>query len=403
MSVLVALDNPLDQYLMRHPEAFFGKPHESARMSPTNPYILKPQLLCAAYEAPLTPQDAELFDTDLSVLAQELTDDGFLRARSGRWHLEPEVTYPAQDVNIRSTSASFYTLVEEESAVILETMDEWSAYLQWHPGGVYLHLGEAYLITDLDLESRTAYAATTDVPYYTQVRDRTETRVLNTFRQKSVAETAAYLGEVSVSTSVVGFRRMEHLTNKELGVEPLSLPTQSYDTVALWFDIPEKALATIRAERLDLAGGLHAVEHAAIGVLPLFALCDRNDIGGISTLLHPDTGKPQVFIHDGHPGGVGISEHGYEIIEDLWRATLDVVSECPCQSGCPSCIHSPKCGNNNQPLDKAVARLLLREILSMAPLSLRSDTAPGLADRSRGGPTTWVDVRGRPLRDDRMA
>ena len=148
-----------------------------------------------------------------------------------------------------------------------------------------------------------------------------------------------------------------------LGEEQVSLPPQSYDTVALWFDIPRTTVARIRAERLDLAGGLHAMEHAAIGVLPLFAMFDRNDIGGISTPLHPDTGGPQVFIYDGHLGGVGISEHGYEVIEELWRATLDVVSECPCRSGCLSCIHSPKCGNNNQPLDKQVACELLRDIL----------------------------------------
>jgi DEAD/DEAH box helicase domain-containing protein len=188
--------------------------------------------------------------------------------------------------------------------------------------------------------------------------------VLSVHETKRAGETTAYLGEVAVSTTVVGFRRRAHFTNEVLGEERLSLPTQTYNTIALWFDIPSETLARIQAERGDLAGGLHAVEHAAIGVLPLFALCDRNDIGGISTPLHPDTGRPQVFIHDGHPGGVGIAEHGYAVIEDLWKATLDVVSECPCRSGCPSCIHSPKCGNNNQPLDKQVAVQMLQDILA---------------------------------------
>ena len=365
LSILLALDNPLDQYLMRHPETFFGKSHESARISPTNPYVLKPQLLCAAYEAPLTAEDAELFDSDLEVHAQELADEGALRARNGRWHLEPDVSYPAQDVNIRSASANFYTLVERDSGVILETVEEFSAFLQLHPGGVYLHQGDAYLITDLDIESHTAYAIETDVPYYTEARDLTETRVLNVYKKKRAGGTTAYLGEVTVSTTVVGFRRRAHMTSEVLGEEYVSLPSQSYNTTALWFDIPEDTLARIHSERLDLAGGLHAAEHAAIGILPLFALCDRNDIGGISTPIHPDTGKPQVFIHDGHPGGVGITEHGYEVLEELWRATLDAVSECPCRSGCPSCIHSPKCGNNNQPLDKGVAMLILRDILAV--------------------------------------
>jgi DEAD/DEAH box helicase domain-containing protein len=363
LTVLVALDNPLDQYLMRHPETFFGKSHESVRISPDNPYVLKPQLLCAAYEAPLTAGDSQLFDADLPAHAREMADEGLLHARGGRWHLEPEVTYPAQDVNIRSTSANFYTLVDSESGVILETVEEAAAFTQLHPGGIYLHQGEAYLITDLDLESLTAYAVRTDAPYYTEVRDLTETRVLGVHKEKRAGRTTVYLGEVAVSTTVVGFRRRSHLTGEVLGEEYVSLPTRRYDTIAFWFDIPRDALERIHDQRSDLAGGLHAVEHAAIGVLPLFALCDRNDIGGISTPLHPDTGRPQVFIHDGHPGGVGIAEHGYEVIEDLWKATLEVVSECPCESGCPSCIHSPKCGNNNQPLDKEVALLLLRQIL----------------------------------------
>ena len=155
-----------------------------------------------------------------------------------------------------------------------------------------------------------------------------------------------------------------------MGDEYVELPPQEYETTALWFTPDRYTLDRIHAEKLDLAGGLHAVEHAAIGLLPLFAMCDRNDIGGISTPLHPDTGRPQVFIHDGHPGGVGVAEHGYEVIEDLWRATYEVISQCPCEAGCPSCIHSPKCGNNNQPLDKEVARMVLEGLLSDIPESL---------------------------------
>ena len=362
LSVLVALDNPLDQYFMRHPEMLFGKPHEAARISPANPYVLKPHLLCAAYEAPLTMADTEFFGPDLLWYADELINDDLLHTRSNRWHLQPDVAYPAQDVNIRSTSSRSYTLVEGESGVVLETVDEMSAFLQLHPGAVYLHQGEPYLITDLDLDSRTAYAVSTDVPYYTAVRDLTETRVLKVLKKKSAGRTRVYLGEVKVSTSVVGFRRLAHFSEEVLGEEYLSLPTQSYETIALWFDIPEETVGQVRGERLDLAGGLHAAEHAAIGILPLFALCDRNDIGGISTPLHPDTGRPQVFIHDGHPGGVGIAEHGYEVIRELWETTLKVIDECPCGSGCPGCIQSPKCGNNNEPLDKTVAIRLLRAI-----------------------------------------
>ena len=373
LSVLVALDNPLDQYLMRHPEALFEKPHEAARISAANAYILKPHLLCAAYEAPLTMQDTEYFGPELLWYADELMEEGLVHTRLGRWHLAPEVTYPAQDVNIRSTSARFYTLVERDSGVILETVDEMAAFLQLHPGGVYLHQGEPYLVSELDLESQTAYAVKSEVPYFTQVRDYTETRVLKVLKKQHAGSADVYLGQVNVSTQVVGFSRKAHFTEQVLGEEYLSLPPHNYDTVALWFDIPPDTLDYITKEKLDLAGGLHATEHAAIGVLPLFALCDRNDIGGISTPLHPDTGRPQVFIHDGHPGGVGVAEQGFEIIEELWRATLDVVSQCPCESGCPSCIQSPKCGNNNQPLDKAVAILMLREILGSPDARRRTE------------------------------
>ena len=363
LSILVAQDNPLDQYLMRHPEEFFAKRHESARISPVNPYVLKPHLLCAAYEMPLTSADADLFGPDLQRAAVALTEENLLHHRGGKWHLDPMVNYPAQETNIRSTSPHFYTLVEQDSGVILETMDEASAFFQLHPGSIYLHWGQPYLITDLDLDSRTAYAVQTDVPYYTSARDISDTRILQLFKEKRAGHTRVYLGEVEVSSTVIGFKRKAHFTEEVLGEEYLSLPPHIFNTIALWFDIPEGTLRHIISNRLDMAGGLHACEHAAIGVLPLFALCDRNDIGGLSTPLHPDTGKPQIFIHDGHPGGVGIAEHGYEVIEDLWQATLDVISNCPCEAGCPSCIQSPKCGNNNQPLDKLVAELILRDIL----------------------------------------
>ena len=235
--------------------------------------------------------------------------------------------------------------------------------MQLHPGAIYLHQGESYLVTELDMESHTAYVSSTDAPYYTQSRDHTETRILNTYTQREAGRVEVFFGEVMVSTQVLGFKRIKHHTDEVLGDEYVELPKQEFETTALWFGPPRDTLDFIQSEKLDLSGGLHAVEHAAIGILPLFAMCDRNDIGGITTPLHPDTGRPQVFIHDGHPGGVGVSEHGYEVIEDLWRATLEVIAQCPCESGCPSCIHSPKCGSNNQPLDKQVARLILASIL----------------------------------------
>ena len=363
LTVLVAQDNPLDQYVMRHPETFFGRTPENALISPTNPYVLKPHLLCAAYEASLSPEDGKLFGVDVTSEAAELESDGFLTSANGRWHLSPDFDYPAQHINIRYTSSVFYTLVDRESGVILETLEEWTAFTQLHPGAIYLHQGQPYLVTNLDLESQTAHVTETDVPYYTEVNDYTVTRILNVYKQKKAGRTTAYLGEVEVTTTVVGFRRRNQFSDEVLGTEYVDLPPRRYETTSLWFDVPGDTLTKIKDEKMDLAGGLHACEHAAIGVLPLFALCDRNDIGGISTPLHPDTGQPQVFIHDGHPGGVGIAERGYEVIEDLWRATLDVIAGCLCSSGCPGCVQSPKCGNNNSPLDKGVAAMLLRSML----------------------------------------
>jgi len=181
--------------------------------------------------------------------------------------------------------------------------------------------------------------------------------------EKAIGRVKVYLGEVEVTTTVVGFRKKRVYTEEVIGEEPLDLPPRSFKTVALWFDLPEQMEGALAKEGLDFAGGLHAAEHATIGMLPLFALCDRNDIGGLSTPLHPDTGRAQIFIHDAHPGGVGIAEKGFELVAELWDKTLKLVSECPCEDGCPSCVQSPKCGNNNQPLDKKAARLILAQLL----------------------------------------
>ena len=363
LSVLVAQDTPLDQFLMRHPEYFFGSSHESARLSPGNQYISKPHLICAAYEAPLSMDDTEFFGPELLWYADELIEDEFLHVYDDRWHLMPTESYPAERVGIRSASGAFYTLVDSETGAILETLSEHAAFMQLHPGAIYLHQGETYLVESLDRDSQTAYASRTDVPYYTLSKDFTETRVLNIYKSRAAGRTRVFLGEVNVSTHMVGFERLDAHTDEALGSEYIQLPPQEFDTTALWFGVPKDTLDAIHRDKLNLMGGLHAVEHAAIGLLPLFAMCDRNDIGGISTPMHPDTGHPQVFIHDGHPGGVGIAEHGYEIIEELWRATYETIRECPCESGCPSCIHSPKCGSGNEPLDKGVARLLLEAAL----------------------------------------
>ena len=363
LSFLIGLDNPLDQYLMRHPESFFQKSVENALVNPDNPYILRAHLMCAAWELPLSSEDEVFFGSALSKETAELAKRGALRERRGRWYLAPSIAYPAQSINIRSTSGEKYTIMDTSTGSLLETIEASVAFFQVHPGAIYLHQGESYLVTELDLASRTAYAMPTSATYYTQVKDLTDLHIVRVIRSRNTGQAKVYLGEVEVTTTVVGFRKKAQFTEEVISEEPLDLPPQHFPTVSLWFDLPARVISRLDKDQLDLAGGLHAAEHAAISILPLFALCDRNDIGGVSTPFHADTGKAQIFIYDAHPGGIGIAEKGFDLIGQLWEATLKAIAECPCQEGCPSCIQSPKCGNNNKPLDKKAAEVLLEGLL----------------------------------------
>jgi len=362
LSFLIALDNPLDQYLMRHPDFLFSKNFDNALINPENPYILRPHLLCAAWEKPLNSGDKDFFGSNTEIEMDRLVREGKIRERKNKWYLSPSISYPAQDINIRATSKHNYTVFDISQGCILETVEESAAFSQIHPGAIYLHQGESYLIVDLDLNTHTAMATPTQVDYYTQAKEITDLRVTKITTEKEHKGIKVYLGNVDVTTTVIGFKKKRQFTEEVIGEESLDLPPQNFPTQALWFDLPRRAVDKIAESGLDFHGGLHACEHAAIGILPLFALCDRNDIGGVSTPFHPDTGKTQIFIYDAYPGGIGIAEKGFEIITRLWQATLKVIEECPCSDGCPSCIQSPKCGNNNQPLDKKAALIILQEL-----------------------------------------
>jgi DEAD/DEAH box helicase domain-containing protein len=362
LSFLIGLDNPLDQYFMRHPDFLFGKNFENALVNPDNPYILRAHLLCAAWELPLVTEDEEFFGPALLGEIPVL-EEGLLRERKGRWYVTPSVIYPAQGINIRSTSGENYAIMDTSTASLLETIEASVALFQIFPGAIYLHQGESYLVENLDLAARTAHAKPVTVNYHTQDKEITDLHIIKVIQNKKYRGIKVYLGEVEVTTRVVGFKKLANFTEEVIGEEPLDLPPQNFPTVALWFDVPPGIAVEMAKDQLDFAGGLHATEHAAIAILPLFALCDRNDIGGVSTPLHPDTGKPQVFIYDAYPGGIGIAEKGFDLVEELWQTTLKAIKECPCEEGCPSCIQSPKCGNNNKPLDKKAAQLLLEGLL----------------------------------------
>ena len=362
LSFLIAREDPLDQYLMRNPEFFFSRNFDNAIINPSNPHILKPHLLCAAWEKPLRNGDGAFFVADIGTMLTELEQEGQLRKRHERWYPVPSIDYPAQHVTIRAASGQNYAVIDADQGCLLETVEASVAFFQVHPGAIYLHQGESYLVKELDLVRRIAWVEPSAADYYTQCTDITDLRVTGVMKQKDCHTVKVYFGDVDVTTTVVGFKRKKQLTEEVIEEEPLDLPPQNFPTKALWFDLPQRAISRIADGGLDLHGGLHACEHAAISLLPLFALCDRNDIGGVSAAFHPDTGKAQIFIYDAYPGGIGIAEKGFEMMAELWQATLKAVEACPCTDGCPSCIQSPKCGNNNKPLDKAAAIILLHEL-----------------------------------------
>jgi DEAD/DEAH box helicase domain-containing protein len=368
LTVLIALDNPLDQYFMRYPRDLFARSHEAARCDPSNPYVLIQHLPCAAYEAPLTPEDEELFARPSSSgyvdAMVHLEESGQLEYRSDRWFYTGK-RYPAQGIGLRSAGSERVLILDTSRGdEVLEEIDATTACLRVHPGAIYLHQGASYLVSELDLRDGVALVKPVDVQYYTQPREINDVRIIRSVRHRQLSACLAFYGRVRVTSQVIGFARKRQFSDEVLSQEPLDLPSQVFETMAVWWDVPPELGYVVMSGGGDLAGGLHAVEHACIGMLPLLAMCDRMDLGGVSTLRHADTERPLVCVYDAYPGGVGLAERGFEVLEAWWRATLEMVRTCPCQAGCPSCIQSPKCGNNNEPLDKSAAVLLLEALLS---------------------------------------
>lgn len=364
LALLVAQDNPLDQFLMRRPDYFFGRPHEHAAVDPTNRHILAGHLLCAAYERALNDEDWARFGGEKALhVARRLCEEGELAWRGNGLHYAGG-EYPAGRINIRSASASQYTIVNvERGGATLGTVEEARAFEEIHPGAVYLHLGESYIVEELDAQNRRAIVRPAAASYYTEPKIDSFIEIRQTLASRPFGSTVAHFSEVVVTTQVVGYRQKQLFSDEVLGVYDLDLPSQQFETEAVWYTLPAPLAAHLNDAKLDLAGGVHAVEHASIGLLPLFALCDRNDIGGVSTAYHPQTGAATIFVHDAHPGGVGIAETGFRLLDEWLTATRALLDECPCPDGCPSCIQSPKCGNNNEPLDKAAAARILGSIL----------------------------------------
>jgi len=375
LAVLVARDDPLDTYLVHHPSAVFDAPVEATVLDPANPYVLAPHLCAAAAELPLTEADLPMFSDSAAELLDVLVGRGLLRRRPSGWFW----TAPsrASDLtDLRGAGGAPVRVVEGDTGRVLGSIDRAAADHSVHAGAVYVHQGASFVVDSLDLASGLALVHREDVDHVTQARDVTDIRVLGERQRTAWGPVDLVFGEVEVTTQVTSFLRRRLVTNEVIGEVALDLPSRRLRTTAVWWTLPASLLAGCGIRPDDVPGALHAAEHAAIGLLPLVATCDRWDVGGVSTALHPDTAAPTIFVHDGHPGGAGFAERGYAAATTWLRATAAAIGACECESGCPSCVQSPKCGNGNEPLDKAGALRLLGAALAGAP-DAREDEAGG--------------------------
>ncbi len=368
VTVLVGGDDQLDRYLMSHPDEVFSRPPEPSVVNTANPFVLHPHLACAAYELPISYDDLRWWsDEELHDGVRDLVHDDRLRLRRRRRNGTEEpvahwcgVGYPSRGISLRSGSSGEIRIVDDRRDQLIGTVDESRAFTSVHTGAIYLHRGQAFEVVRLDLVRREARVEEADGGEYTQARSTTDIRVLDIEASRAVGAATLHLGSVEVSTLVTGYQLRETRSRRILSNEPLDLPEQRLVTRAFWYTVDPEIVDRCGP---DPAGTLHATEHAAIGLLPLFTICDRWDVGGVSTVVHADTGLPTVFVYDGYPGGAGIAELGWEAGADHLAATVETIGACPCTDGCPSCVQSPKCGNGNEPLDKDGSARLLRAIL----------------------------------------
>jgi DEAD/DEAH box helicase domain-containing protein len=359
LAVLVASEDALDQYFMREPEALLGRRVEAAILDHANPRVLDGHVRAAAFEAPLDDADRATLGDEAIERAALLPD--LRRTQAG--YVWAGRDYPAAQVPLRSTTADAFAVVEAPTGTVLGVVERERAYSTVHAGAVYLHLGESYLVRELDLQARTAVVTAYTGDYYTQVKKETTTAIDETLRLERRCGLDLAFGRVSVTEQVVAYKKMSVRDQATLEIVPLDLPETSFETEAIWY-VPEDEQLVGLAEMPKLLGTLHAAEHSMIALLPLWAMCDRWDIGGLSTNVHFQTGRPTVFIYDGHPGGVGITQRGFDAFEGWVADTARMLEGCPCADGCPSCVQSPKCGNLNEMLDKDGALTFLRRLVA---------------------------------------
>jgi DEAD/DEAH box helicase domain-containing protein len=366
--LLVARDDPLDTYLVHHPHALLDKPVEATITDPHNPYVAGPHLLCAACEHPLT--DAEIDDLGVRDVAADLAAQGLIKRRENgggpaRWY-PTSSAYPHDDVDVRGGIGSQIAIVDATSGRLLGSADSGRAPATLHAGAVHLHQGETYVVDELDLEAGVAFVHAEQPGWTTSARMVTSVAIDERTHERVYGRVTAALARVRVTRQVVGYLRT--LTSGEvLDLVELDMPEQTLPTQAVLYTVTPRLLAVAGIEPRRVPGALHAAEHAAIGMLPLVASCDRWDVGGVSIAEHPDTGLPTVFVYDGHRGGAGFAERGFTRLRTWLAATRAAITSCSCPQGCPSCVQSPKCGNGNSPLDKEGAAALLTAVLADLP------------------------------------
>jgi DEAD/DEAH box helicase domain-containing protein len=356
LAVLVAADDPLDTYLVNHPDAVFGASVEAVVLDPENPYVLGPHLAAAAAELPLTEVDEAYFGTSMVPLLDRLAASGVLRRRPTGWFWA-EGDRPTDRVSLRGSGTTL-RIADHRTGRVLGTIDDARSHTAVHAGAVYVHQGDTFVVVSLDLDEGCALVRVGDPGWSTQARSVSAFDIVAVDRTRSWGPVGCHFGNVEVRTQVTSFlRRLP--TGEVIGEHPLELPVRSLPTKAVWWTIPVELLRAWGVPEAAIPGAAHAAEHAAIGMLPLVATSDRWDVGGVSTALHPDTGAPTILVYDGYPGGAGFAERGYDAMEAWLSGTRAAVAGCGCVAGCPSCVQSPKCGNGNEPLDKARAVTLL--------------------------------------------
>ncbi len=374
MILLVGKPDALDQYFMKHPREIFERSFEAAILDPNNPYVVKDHLVCAAAELPVTRKDEYYWPENLHPLLEELELEGVLsRTAEGDPMWFSTRRNPQLTVNIRSTGDTF-TIFERETGQAIGTVDGFKTFKECHPGAIYLHRARQYEVESLFPDKKDVVVHRSRLKYYTRARSEKETEIIKVHRSRPKGQFIVREGVLKVTETITGYEKRSLPGQALMGVFPLEdLPPQIFETSGFWVEIEPIIKGFIERKGLHFMGGIHAIEHATIGMFPLFALCDRNDIGGICYPHHPQVEKSAIFIYDAYPGGVGLAQRGFETIMELLTKTCEHIKSCECEDGCPSCIHSPKCGNGNKPLDKMAAQLILEGLLGHIPMSEMSN------------------------------